>query len=172
MVQYIQPDGDIHEWNRKNASRSLTTRSEMKERFFAWLYNPSATDYMLEKYYNKNIYKKHYDGQRVITPFNRELETEERKALNYLLQSTTSDIVIENVYKIVMFLKNKKTNISFTMHDAVILDFAKEDMKLVYEIKDLFEQTRLGKFYSNILNITDFTAFLVVHNFIKEIHKK
>jgi len=145
-----QPDYDIHEFNKNIAAQDLTTRQEIKARFFAWLYNPEAKDYNLEKLYDKNIYKKHYKNGYIETPFGRKLEVDERRALNYLTQSTTSDIVLENAYKIMKFLKDKKSFVAFTMHDSVVLDFAREEHHLVQEIKDIFESNIFGKFLSTI----------------------
>ena len=144
-----QPDYDIHEFNKDKCFPGLS-RKEVKAKFFAWLYNPNAVDYKLEKIYNKNIYKDYFKGDKVTTPFNRELEVDERKALNYLLQSTTSDIVLENTYKIMRILKSKKSKVAFTMHDSVVLDFAREDYSLVKEIKEVFETNMFGRFVSTI----------------------
>ena len=145
-----QPDYDIHEFNKNIAAQDLTTRQEIKARFFAWLYNPEAKDYNLEKLYDKNIYKKHYKNGYIETPFGRKLEVDERRALNYLTQSTTSDIVLENAYKIMKFLKDKKSFVAFTMHDSVVLDFSKEEHHLVQEIKNLFETNMFGSFLSTV----------------------
>ncbi len=119
---------------------------------FAWLYNPEAIDTSLEQCYNREIFRDFFskDDQILTTPFGRKLYVEERKAQSYLLQSTTSDIVIENAYKIMKLLKGKQSNIAFTLHDSVVLDFAKEDYGLVREIKEVFEDTRMGRFLSNI----------------------
>lgn len=144
-----QPDEDIHLWNMKEMP-PWTKRSEAKEKFFAWLYNPKAENSMYEKFYNKKAYLEHFNGEVVKTPYGRELQVDERKALNYLLQSTTSDIVLENSYKIMRLLKNKRSKVAFTMHDSVILDFAKEDHHMVKEIKDIFERNLFGKFLSTI----------------------
>jgi hypothetical protein len=144
-----QPDYDIHEFNRDHTGTKMT-RQEMKSKFFAWLYNPKAVDYDLEKLYNKDVYKKHYNNGKIETPFGRDLEVDERKALNYLLQSTTSDIVLQNAYEIMNLLKGKKSKVAFTMHDSVVLDFAKEDHGLVSEIKEIFETNIFGKFMSTV----------------------
>lgn len=147
-----QPDIDIHEWNVQNVFGGSLERSKAKQRVFAWLYNPEAVDISLERCYNREIFRDFFskDDQILTTPFDRRLYVEERKAQSYLLQSTTSDIVIENAYKIMKLLKGKKSNIAFTLHDSVVLDFAKEDYKMVHEIRDIFEQTRMGRFLSNI----------------------
>ena len=144
-----QPTYDIHEYNGKMTQEALS-RQEIKARFFAWLYNPDSSDSSLEALYDKCIYKKHYKNGHITTPFGRRLEVDERKALNYLTQSTTSDIVLESAYKIMKFLENRKSFISFTMHDSVVLDFAKEDHVLVGEIKELFENNIFGKFLSTV----------------------
>lgn len=145
-----QPDYDIHEFNKNMAAQDLTTRAEVKARFFAWLYNPESKDYNLEKLYNKNIYKKYYNNGYIETPFGRKLEVDERKALNYLTQSTTSDIVLENAYKIFKLLENHSSRVAFTMHDSVVLDFAREDHHLVGEIKKLFEENMFGRFLASV----------------------
>ena len=73
---------------------------------------------------------------------------EERKAQNYLLQSTTSDQVLENAYKIQKMLRGKKSTIAFTLHDSIILDMSQEDAIMLRDIKSQFEQTRWGSFIS------------------------
>ena len=144
-----QPNHDIHEYN-KEVLTGGSTRKETKARFFAWLYNPEAVDKDLEKLYNKNAYREFYEEGYITTPFGRKLEVDERRALNYLTQSTTSDIVLENAYKIMKFLKGKRSFVAFTMHDSVVLDFCKEEHGLVNEIKDIFETNMFGRFLSTV----------------------
>ncbi len=147
-----QPDIDLHEWNAAELFNNSLSRSEAKQRMFAWLYNPAAIDESLEQCYNREIFRDFFsaEDQLVTTPFGRKLYVEEKKAQNYLLQSTTSDIVIENAYKIMKLLKNRKSNVAFTLHDSVVLDFAKEDRDLVMEIKEIFETNMFGRFLSTI----------------------
>ena len=83
-----------------------------------------------------------------MTPFGRRLTVEQRKAQNYLLQSTTSDQVLENVYMIQKILLGTKSKVAFTLHDSVVLDMAKEDAFLLADIKKQFESTRWGNFKS------------------------
>lgn len=144
-----QPNQDIHEWNMRGLP-PWTTRAKAKEDFFAWLYNPKAESSFYERYYNKNIYLQHYDGTSVETPFGRRLTVDTRRALNYLIQSTTSDMVMESAYKIVKKLAHRRSFLAFTMHDSVVLDFSKDDHDLVLELKDIFESNRYGRFLSNI----------------------
>ncbi len=144
-----QPNEDIHAWNSLSCAPWFS-RDQVKEQFFAWLYNPHAKNEYFEKIYNKQIYEKYYDGEKIRTPFGREIPVEKRKALNYLIQSTTSDIVLENVYKIMRLLKDYRSKVAFVLHDSVVLDFCKEDVNLVREVKDTFEETRFGKYSSTI----------------------
>ena len=147
-----QPNIDLHEWNMENVFAGDLDRSTAKQRVFAWLYNPESIDPSLEQYYNRGIFRDFFsEGDQILTtPFNRKLYVEERKAQSYLLQSTTSDIVIENAYEIMKMLKGKKSTIAFTLHDSVVLDFAREDYNMVREIKEAFEKTRLGNFLSKV----------------------
>jgi hypothetical protein len=144
-----QPTEDIHLWNMKEQPPWLTRR-ETKEQFFAWLYNPKAENKIYEKYYNKDVYLQHFDGSTVSTPFGRSLAVDDRRALNYLLQSTTSDIVLANSYKIMKRLKGLKSFVAFTMHDSVVLDFSKEEHGIVSEIQQIFEDNMFGSFLSTI----------------------
>ncbi len=144
-------DEDIHEWNVKNISKDNCTREEMKERFFAWLYNPDSKDFEMEKFYNRDsLKKKYWDGKKVENPFGRVLDSDERHCINYLIQSTTNDIVLENAIKIKKLLRDKKSYISFTLHDSVILDFSKEDKQMIDGIVKSFSDTRMGKFKVNV----------------------
>jgi DNA polymerase I-like protein with 3'-5' exonuclease and polymerase domains len=70
--------------------------------------------------------------------------------LNYLVQSTSTDLVFEQVCKIHNLLKNKKSYISFLVHDSVVIDLAKEDRSIVNELVNVFSDTLLGTFPVNI----------------------
>ncbi len=144
-----QPQIDIHDWNLQQAKENLS-REEMKKRTFAWLYNPGASDGLLERLYDRsNVMGSNWDGSRVKTPFLRFFETDERRSLNYLLQSTSSDICIEQSYKLREFFKNSNTKICYLLHDSVILDFDKNDVSKFLQAKEIFSNTRLGKYLVN-----------------------
>ena len=145
-----QPQEDIHNFLNREIFDLSKERSELKEQVFAWLYNPSSKDTSFTAFFDKNTYENFYDRKRQLlkTPYGREIKVEERKAQNYLLQSTTSDIVIENAFEIMKMLKNKKTKIAFTLHDSVVLDMHKEDATIVPSLKERFETTRWGKYFS------------------------
>ena len=91
-----QPAEDIHEWNRVNVYHEIGSREEAKKRLFSWLYNPGSKDQMANKFYDRDsLVKRHWNGTHVDTPYGRSIKVDKRKALNYLIQSTTSDMVLE-----------------------------------------------------------------------------
>lgn len=153
-----QPAGDIHEWVVDNIFEGSVSRSEAKVGLFAWLYNPSSSKSHFDKFFSRTIFRDFYCAEDNIlkTPFGRKLIVEERKAQNYLLQSTTSDQVLENAYKIQKMLKGKKSTVAFTLHDSIILDMSKKDARMLKQIKDTFQQTRWGSFVSTCKIGTNF----------------
>ena len=101
---------------------------------------------MLDKYY--------IDGY-VHTPYGRKIKVEQRKALNYLIQSTTSDRVLEKAVLIDKMLEDKKSFISHIVHDEIVIDYADEDRDIVMGMRDLFEDgyvanIKAGKDYYNL----------------------
>ena len=145
-----QPQGDIHEHLQSEIFGGWGKRSEFKERLFAWLYNPNSDDTVFDQFFSRQTFRDFFaaEDELLTTPFGRRLIVEERKAQNYLLQSTTSDQVLENAYKIQKMLKGKKSTIAFTLHDSIILDMSQEDAIMIRDIKSQFEQTRWGSFVS------------------------
>ena len=145
-----QPKQDIHEWLIDGVFGRSTTREDAKKKLFSWLYNFSASESELSKIFSREIFRDFYctNKQQIRTPFGRVIEVEERKAQNYLLQSTTSDIVTEKAYNIMKILDNKKSKVAFTLHDSIILDFNREDIGLLRGLKGEFEATPWGDFRS------------------------
>ena len=93
-----QPEEDLHLWNVENIYDEGTTREEAKEKIFSWLYNPNALDKKAENYYNRDkLVEKYYSEGKISTPMGRTIESPDRKALNYLIQSTSSDIFLNNL---------------------------------------------------------------------------
>lgn len=145
-----QPQEDIHAWVTKNVLGNKISREEAKIRLFAWLYNPNSSDTDFDGFFSRQIFRDFFaaEDQVLKTPFGRKLIVEERKAQNYLLQSTTSDIVLQNAYKIMKLLKSKKSKIAFTLHDSIIIDMCKEDANMLKQLKAQFEETPWGSFVS------------------------
>ena len=145
-----QPKIDIHEWNALNLFEQEISREECKTRFFAWLYDPSS-DIISTKLYDKNVaLEKWYDGEIIKTPFDREIQVEERKALNYLIQSTTSDLVLERAVAIDKFLEDKKSFISHIVHDELVLDISDDERQLIPDIKLMFSENKLDTYMVNV----------------------
>jgi len=146
-----QPDIDIHKWNAKHVFKEDLSRDEIKKKTFSWLYNPKALDKSLEICYNKkHVLEKHYNGSEVKTIFDRRIESDDHHALNYIIQSTTSDLFLKQAIKIWKLLKGKKTNVAFTIHDSLVLDFHLSDKRMVEELLKEFSNTELGKFKVNV----------------------
>ena len=146
-----QPQDDIHDWNFQNVFRGLGTREEAKVRLFSWLYNPNSDDHLLNRTYDrKKVLKKYYNGKAVKNIFGREIESDDFHALNYLIQSTCADLVLEQAVKLDNLLKNKKSKIAFIVHDSIVVDVTKEDFNMMTTMLNCFADTRLGKFKVNV----------------------
>jgi len=147
-----QPTNDIHEWNVKNVFNNSMTREEAKTKTFAWLYS-NRKNKKLEQIYDKTAtLEEYWDGRDVKTKFNRTIKkVDKHRALNYIVQSSTIDMVHEQAIRIDKMLEPFKTNIAFLIHDAVILDLAENDRYELPDILQAFSDTRLGKFKVNVM---------------------
>ena len=96
---------------------------------------------LLEKYYSNGI---------ISTPFGREIESDDFHALNYLLQSTSSDNCLIQAIAIYKLLKGRKSFLHSIVHDSITVDLHKEDKSMITQIKEIFEDTRLGNFPSSV----------------------
>ncbi len=145
-----QPDIDIHRWHIENLF-GKASRSEAKKRAFAWLYNPESEDFSMNKLYERDyVLKRHWDGTTVNTVFGRQIPADKFHALNYIVQSTCADMVLEQACRIRSLLADKRSTIAFIVHDSIVLDFADEDRQELMELVNEFSSTRLGKFMVNI----------------------
>ena len=145
------PREDVHEYNIKNVYRGIGTREKAKKRFFAWLYNPNAEDYLTERHYNKTkVLKEFYRDGVVHTPFGRKIPTDDFHSLNYLLQSTSSDNCMMQCVKINKFLKHTNSFVHSVIHDSLTIDLDLKDRHLLPQIQEIFEDTRLGWFKSSV----------------------
>jgi hypothetical protein len=155
-----QPKIDIHEWNSLHLFEQEITREECKVRFFAWLYDPSSNDIDSDHYDRKKVLDKWYSDGYINTPYGRKIKVEERKALNYLLQSTTSDRVLEKAILIDRYLVNNncKSFISHIVHDEVVIDCHNDERTHIKKIKEIFEDgfianVSIGKDYYNLKKV-------------------
>jgi len=146
-----QPENDIHDWNVRNIFDNSLTREEAKVQTFAWLYS-SKENKDLERLYNKDLVRnKYWDGLKITTDYGRIIENvDEHHALNYIVQSTTIDMVHEQAYKVYELLKGRKSHIAFLIHDAVYIDLAEEDRYEILNLLDTFKKTRYDMFKVNV----------------------
>jgi len=143
-----QPEEDLHQWNMENLyKQEELSREQAKEKIFSWLYNPNSLDKEAEKYYCRDkLVKKYFSDGKIRTPMGRVIESQERTALNYLIQSTSSDIFLNSAYAIWEMLEHKRSEVRFLVHDSVLLDLSDEDKELLPEMIDKFSKTPLGKY--------------------------
>lgn len=146
-----QPAGDIHKWNIQNVFRGLVTRDEAKKRIFAWLYNPESGDYLASRAYDRDsVVQKYFTEGQVTTFWDKVIPSEKRTALNYIIQSTCAENVLRQMIKVSNYLKDTKSFISFPVHDSIVIDFSIEDREMLPNIIEMFADTELGKFMTNI----------------------
>ena len=140
-----QPSMDLHEWNIKNIYRGIGTREKAKKRVFAWLYNPNSEDKLTNRYYDRGKVKDSFfsDGE-VKTVFDRRIESDDYHAFNYIVQSTASDLFLQQAIKLHKFLE--KSSIVFLIHDSLVIDFDKSELSQINEIRQNFSQTIFGDF--------------------------
>ena len=145
-----QPSEDIHAWNVKNIFDKSVTREEAKTMFFGWLYNPDSTTVKTDVYDRESILDSFYDGEYILTPFERKIKVERRKAFNYLIQSTTADLVLDRAVEVDKMLEGKKSFVSHIVHDELVIDVADEDREMVPEIRDTFAANKIDNYLVNL----------------------
>ena len=146
-----QPQEDLHEWNRKNIYNGEGNRDDAKKRIFAWLYNSESKDEASGGRYDRDVILKNYwDGAFIATPFGRRIEADRKHALNYIVQSTTSDILLKQMIAIDNFLKETESYISFCIHDNVVIDMKEEDYSKLLDMVQIFSNTELGEYKVNV----------------------
>ncbi len=155
LLGHPQPSEDIHAWNIANVLNtpdleSLPNRSDAKIMFFGWLYNPDSEVIQSELYDRDSIIDDFYVDGKIRTIFGREIEIDKRRALSYIVQSTTSDLVLDRAIEISKMLDGKKSFVSHLVHDEIVVDLADEDKSLVPEIKELFSKNKLDTFLVNL----------------------
>jgi hypothetical protein len=148
-----QPEEDIHVWNIHNIFEDPEmSREAAKLAFFAWLYNPDSNDIRTSVYDKEKILDRYYIDGYINTPYGRKIKVDQRKALNYLIQSTTADKVLEKAVLIDKMLEDKKSFVSLIMHDEIVIDYCDDERDMIAEIKETFE----GGYMSNIKGGKDF----------------
>ena len=147
-----QPREDIHRWNSGILGVS---RSEAKNSVISWLYGSKTSDIgeeLSQLYAKEKVLNDFYDVESgvVTTPFKRKLKADAHHALNYLVQSTTADLVFDRMLEIREHLKDKKSFIKFCLHDSVVIDLDHEERGEIKHILKIFSETKLGNFRSSV----------------------
>lgn len=145
-----QPQEDVHEWHIKNLIEDELTREDAKIRFFAWLYNYDSNDDEFGKYHRDALLEKWYHDGHITTPLKRKILVDNRKALNYLIQSTTADLVLDRAVEIDEYLEDHRSFVSHIVHDEIVIDLADNERHLVPEIKSIFAKNQLDTFLVNM----------------------
>jgi len=145
-----QPTGDIHDWNQNNLFDDNISRDDAKTKIFAWLYNPTSRVIESDYYDKTKVLEKHYADGVVTTPFRRKIPSDDFHALNYLVQSTSSDNFLTQANKIHRYLRGMKSNVAFLVHDSLVIDLHKSDKQELSNIIRLFQDTTLGHFKTNV----------------------
>jgi len=147
-----QPSYDVHEWNIDNMFKNIgiTSRDRAKTAFFAWLYNPNSDKIKNSIYDRDALLQQNYDGDFVKTIFGRKMFVDKERALNYLIQSTTADLVNERAVTIDHFLEDKKSFVSHIIHDELVIDMPNDEKYLIPELKEMFSQNKLATFRTNL----------------------
>jgi hypothetical protein len=146
-----QPQEDIHDWNMRHLySGTPIDRDEAKVMFFSSFYNFNDMTLNGTVYNRERVINKFYQNGFVGTPMGRRIKVDERKAFNYIIQSTTADLTIDRAIALDKMLENTKSKVAFIVHDEIVLDLASEDKELIPELKATFQNTNLGKFMANV----------------------
>jgi DNA polymerase I-like protein with 3'-5' exonuclease and polymerase domains len=146
-----QPQDDIHFWNMKNLyNEQSIEREEAKVRFFSSFYNHNDTSLNGSIYNRERVVEAHYDGKSANTLFGRQIPVDERKAFNYIIQSTTADLTIERAVALDKALESYKSKVSFIVHDEIVLDIVEEEKHIIPQLKEIFQNNKLGKFRANV----------------------
>lgn len=155
LLNCVQPQEDLYDWIGKELLGGLP-RANAKKIVIEWLYNSSNKIYQqytqkLDNVFKKETLKSMYwiDGH-VHTPFGRKIEADEHHAIPYLNQSTFIDLFHRQVIKVDDFLKNKKSFVSFLLHDEFVIDMKDEEKTDILEIAKIVQTTQFGKFLCNI----------------------
>jgi hypothetical protein len=151
-----QIEGDLHGWSAENVFKGQLDRSESKSTATAWLYeshSPLSVKYdaeLSELYDKEALLKKYWIDGYIHTPYNRKIEADRHHAISYLNQSTFIDLFHRQIIKVDDFLNNKKSFVSFMIHDECVLDITDDEKKYLVDIVKILQDTKYGKFPVNV----------------------
>lgn len=144
LLEVEQPKGDAYEHIQDMFH--IDSRSEAKNKVFEIIY---SNHYKNEKI--SSILNKYVDNNTLLTPYGTKIFLDEKsKTINYLCQSTCSYLIYEKALECLSFLKDSKSKVLFTFHDAIIFDLHKDDIQKISRLKELISSTRFGYFNSRV----------------------
>lgn len=155
LLNCVQPQEDLYEWIGKSILGDIS-RSNAKKIVIEWLYNSSNPVYHQYAQKLDNVFKKetlkhmYWIDNKVHTPFGRKIEADEHHAISYLNQSTFIDMFHRQVLKIDDYLQDKKSFISFLLHDEFVIDMTDDEKNHILEIAKILQNTQFGKFLCSI----------------------
>ena len=113
--------------------------------------NSKAKNKKLNEYLDRDkIYEEYYINGCVHTPYDRVIPVDQEKAVNYLIQSTTADLVLDRAVEVDKMLEGKKSFVSHIVHDELVIDMADEDREMVPGLRDLFADNKVDKYLVNL----------------------
>lgn len=162
LLQIPQCEDDCYEMLKKHSQ----DRDLIKKEFYGWLYNPQKKDKHYEKMFNLEYLKKAYfQDSKIKTLFGRKIETDEKRWISHLIQSTSSDVFFEQVFEIWKFLRNYKSKICFMLHDSVTIDVFKDETYIIPKLLEIFNNTRFGIYHcTHLKSGTNFGEMKVCPN--------
>jgi hypothetical protein len=155
LLNCVQPQEDLYEWIGKSILGDVT-RSDAKKIVIEWLYNSSNPIYHQYAQRLDNVFKKealkqlYWVNGKVHTPFGRQIESDEHHAIPYLNQSTFIDLFHRQVIKVDDYLQDKKSFVSFLLHDEFVLDMTDDEKEHILDIAKILQDTQFGKFLCSI----------------------
>lgn len=145
-----QPADDIHDWNRKVFN--YPDRKSAKDDFISWMYGKkNEREKEFKKFYNIDELKdKYWDGYKIKNYYGRIIDSDQFHSINYIVQSTTADMVLRQAIKISNFLEKYNSRISMIIHDSIVIDLKKEEKGLIKDIINIYTNTDLGNFKTSV----------------------
>ena len=78
------------------------------------------------------------------------MESDDFHALNYIIQSTSSDNFLTQANKVHRYLRGMRSNVAFLVHDSLVIDLHASEKDELSNIIRLFQDTTLGHFKTNV----------------------
>ena len=101
-------------------------------------------------YDREAVVQKYFTGSQVNTFFSRTIPADEKHALNYIIQSTTSDLLLRRMLAVDERMTGLNSFVSFCIHDNLVLDMKADECYIIPELVKIFSDTELGRFKTNM----------------------